>query len=370
MRPKSHFSMHLIPLHIGDLSQATERFKPVHMGLYLRLLMEYYKSEKPLTDDPTELEWISGAEAKAEKDALKMVLRRCFVHFPDQKVYRQKRADREIEVFRLAGIQKRHAILCRHWDSVNPGHQKPTLEEFTSDPNKYYDETTGRIRKAYARNNIVLRDDGHSNTPPGQTNYVPVTSNQEPVTSNQSTPVVPTGTAHDRPPSDASLAEAIYAIYPRKQGRKKAIAAIQQALKETGITEMEMQSRVKDYKVATDKWAAKDKQFIPFPATWFNQHRFMDDPATWERAEPSGSQNGFSDRKKIEGGATTAADIELGLEPQAEPDGWREVWNELFTAESPAEWADIPKFIRNQIFDRLDEAPPPTSKKRRGGQPN
>lgn len=362
--------MHLIPLHIGDFSQATERFKPVHMGIFLRLLMEYYKSEKPLSDDTAELEWISGAESKSDKDALQLVLRRCFVHFPDEKTYRQKRADRELEAFRVAGLQKRHAILCRHWDSVNPGVRKPTLEEFSKEPSLYYDEATGRIRQLYARSTLELQRMHERDTRLPPPNYVPVTSNQEPSSSNQSTPVVPTGTAHERPPSDASLAEAIYAIYPRKQGRKKAIAAIQQALKETGITEMEMQSRVKDYKLATDKWAAKDKQFIPFPATWFNQHRFMDDPATWERAEPSGSTPGFSDRKKMEGGATTAADIELGLELQAEPDAWREVWNELFTAETPAEWADIPKFIRNQIFDRLDESPPSTSKKRRGGPPN
>lgn len=358
--------MHLIPLHIGDLSQATERFKPVHMGLYLRLLMEYYKSEKPLTDDLTELEWISGAEAKTEKDALQMVLRRCFVHFPDQKVYRQKRADREIEAFRLAGIQKRHAILCRHWDGVNPGHQKPTLEEFTAEPNKYYDEATGRIRKAYARNNFVLQEGDDGNTAPGQTNYVPVTSNQEPSSSNLSTPVVPTGTTHERPPSEESLAEAIYAIYPRKEGKKKAIQAILKAIKDSGITEMEMQVRVKAYKLATDKWAAKDKQFIPFPATWFNQHRFMDDPAMWERADTGGSTPGFFGQKKERGGAEVGDGIELGLNMQmAEPEGWRAAWAVLFSAPCPDEWADVPKNIRLQIFDHLDEPPPETAKKKK-----
>lgn len=358
--------MHLIPLHIGDLSQATERFKPVHLGLYLRLLMEYYKSEKAITDDITELEFISAAETKADKDALQMVLRRCFVHFPDQKVYRQKRADREIEAFRLAGIQKRHAILCRHWDGVNPGHQKPTLEEFTAEPNKYYDEATGRIRKAYARNNFVLQEGDDANTAPGQTNYVPVTSNQEPSSSNLSTPVVPTGTTHERPPSEESLAEAIYAIYPRKEGKKKAIQAILKAIKDSGITEMEMQVRVKAYKLATDKWAAKDKQFIPFPATWFNQHRFMDDPAMWERADTVGSTPGFFGQKKERGGAEAGDGIELGLNLQtAEPEGWRAAWAVLFSAPCPDEWADVPKNIRLQIFDHLDEPPPETAKKKK-----
>lgn len=362
--------MHLIPLHIGDFSQATERFKPVHMGIFLRLLMEYYKSEKPLSDDTAELEWISGAESKSDKDALQLVLRRCFVHFPDEKTYRQKRADRELEAFRVAGLQKRHAILCRHWDSVNPGVRKPTLEEFSKEPSLYYDEATGRIRQLYARSTLELQRMHERDTRLPPPNYVPETSNQEPSSSNQSTPVVPTGTAHERQPSKESLAEAIYLVYPRKEGRKKALEAITKALKQSGLTEIEMQARVRAYKEATDRWPEKDKRFIPFPATWFNQHRFMDDPAMWERPDSGSPEHGFFGPKKMEGGPVDGAAIELGLSIGAqEPMGWRDVWPELYKAPCPAEWADVPRDVRGKIFDRLDEIPEatPSPQKKKGG---
>jgi len=138
--------MHIIPFNIGDFSQATERFKPVHLGIFLRLLMEYYKSEKALTDDATEIEWIAGVETKSERDALMLVLRRCFVHDAARKVWVQKRVEREIQKFELAGLQKRHANVCKYWAKTNPSSKCPTLEEFLADPSKYHDETTHRVR--------------------------------------------------------------------------------------------------------------------------------------------------------------------------------------------------------------------------------
>lgn len=342
--------MHLIPLHIGDFSQATERFKPVHMGLYLRLLMEYYKSEKGLPDSQDELEWVSGAESKADKDALQMVLRRCFVHFPDQNVYRQKRADREIESYRLAGIQKRHAILCRHWESVNPGAKKPSLEEFTAEPNRYYDEATGRIRKVYDRKQLVLQSPDAGDTSLPLPNYVPVTSNQEPETSNLSTPIVPEGTRHRKLPNQESLAEAIYLIYPRKEGKKDAIQKILKALKESGLTELEMQNRVKAYKAATDQWPKDQRRYIPLPATWFHKGRYMDDPAMWERADDVNQRPGFGGQKKEKGAGSPES-----KKPAPEPDwDWLEVAGEMGLTIT-CRWLELPASTRFEIRQARDK---------------
>jgi len=300
--------MHIIPFNIGDFSQATERFKPVHLGIFLRLLMEYYKSEKALTDDATEIEWIAGVETKSERDALMLVLRRCFVHDAIQKVWIQKRVEREIDRFHQNGLEKRYAILCRHWKSVNGEAERPTLETFLSDPSRYYDEQTRHIRQLSASNTPVIHPYESSNTETGQANYYTVTSNQKPETRNQnSTPIVPKGTDSpppfgsdldsDRPPPPTDQSEtgkkkkgsrpklvwteetkAIYLAYPRKIAPDAALRAIQKRLAQ-GIPAATLLAAVTAYATAT---AGTEREFIPHPATWFNAGRFADDPAEWK----------------------------------------------------------------------------------------
>lgn len=71
-------------------------------------------------------------------------------------------------------------------------------------------------------------------------------------------------------------AELLYQIYPRKVGRPHALRAIRRALRQYGYDHLH---------AATQTYAARaqslNPQFIPYPATWFNQERFNDDPATW-----------------------------------------------------------------------------------------
>jgi hypothetical protein len=301
--------MHIIPLNIGDFSQATERFKPVHLGIFLRLLMEYYKSEKALVDDMGELEWIAGVESKTDKDALNLVLRRCFVHDPARKVWIQRRSERELENYRLGGIQKRYAILCRFWDSVNPGSKKPTLEEFTANVAMYYDEATRRIRPLHGKHTLVLQSYSDRNTELPILNYDTETRNQKPVTSNQNTPIVPKGTDTVGLPKAEDCAEAIYALYPKKVGRLAALKAIDKALRTSGLTELEMQGKVRDFAKAIQQRLKQDPTysltFVPHPATWFNQGRYMDDPAEWSRMNPVASK-GRDLAEKKEGGAPPA----------------------------------------------------------------
>lgn len=345
--------MHIIPFNIGDFSQATERFKPVHLGIFLRLLMEYYKTENALPNVPMDLEFIAAVESKSEREALAFVLRRCFVLDEQRKVWIQKRVERELEQYRANGVQKRYAILCRWWEKVNSGVKCPTLEEFTESPAKYYDETTRRVRVLSSRNTLVLKSYGDCNTDLPKPNYDTVTSNQEPVNSNQITPIVPKGTDTSGLPKAEQVAEAIYALYPRKVGRKPAIAAIIKAMKSTGLLEMDMQNRVRAYAAAVATWPEQDKTFIPNPSTWFNQQRFMDDPATWLRTNPVNPNPGFGPQKKGWGRAEPtleADDIELGLgDGDEEPTGWVGGWMELYDSAVPETWADVPPAIRERI---------------------
>lgn len=76
-------------------------------------------------------------------------------------------------------------------------------------------------------------------------------------------------------------AENVYDLYPRKVGKKPAIQKIAAAIKQFGV------EKVTD---ATKLFAAAwigttELNFCPHPATWYGQHRFNDDPATWARAE-------------------------------------------------------------------------------------
>lgn len=73
----------------------------------------------------------------------------------------------------------------------------------------------------------------------------------------------------------------IYAEYPRKVGREKALSAINVALKK--VKADDLLAKVKEYAQAVAQWPASEKQYVPNPATWFNQGRWEDDPETWKR---------------------------------------------------------------------------------------
>ena len=76
-------------------------------------------------------------------------------------------------------------------------------------------------------------------------------------------------------------AEEIYKLYPRKVGKPIALKKIEKAIKEVGFDELK--KRVLAYAGATSRWDEEDRRFIPYPATWFNQGRYDDDPREWER---------------------------------------------------------------------------------------
>jgi hypothetical protein len=72
----------------------------------------------------------------------------------------------------------------------------------------------------------------------------------------------------------------IYDAYPKKVGRPAAVKAIARALKHNSFNRLHE---------LTLKYAeavkGADLQFIPHPATWFNQERYNDDPKTWTRSD-------------------------------------------------------------------------------------
>lgn len=74
-------------------------------------------------------------------------------------------------------------------------------------------------------------------------------------------------------------AESIYAAYPKKVGRPTAIKAIEKAILKFGVPLL-----LEKTKAFADARAG-NLDFVPHPATWFNQERFNDDPSTWRPSD-------------------------------------------------------------------------------------
>ena len=85
-----------------------------------------------------------------------------------------------------------------------------------------------------------------------------------------------------KPMTDTQKAERIYKEYPKQVGRGKAIASIVKALK-NGADPNIVINAVIAYGRATNSWPAEDRQYIPNPATWFNQERWTDDQSEWTK---------------------------------------------------------------------------------------
>lgn len=101
----------------------------------------------------------------------------------------------------------------------------------------------------------------------------------QPERTGESTPEKTLSARPEPKDSDSMLDEMcllIYDAYPKKVGRPAAIRAIRSAIgRELSPI---LLSKTRDYAAAVK---GKDPRYIPHPATWFNQERYNDDPATW-----------------------------------------------------------------------------------------
>jgi len=77
--------------------------------------------------------------------------------------------------------------------------------------------------------------------------------------------------------STESVISEIYQAYPKKVGKPDALRKIKAALKTTPAEDLLRLTQ--QYGQAVN--GIVEKQFIPNPATWYNQQRYSDDPETW-----------------------------------------------------------------------------------------
>ncbi len=87
-------------------------------------------------------------------------------------------------------------------------------------------------------------------------------------------------------PKPSTTADQIYDAYPRKVGRKAAIVKINVAIKDVAkradIDDPSgwLLKQVQQY-ANSPKLKETELQYIPHPATWFNQARYDDEPSAW-----------------------------------------------------------------------------------------
>jgi hypothetical protein len=132
----------------------------------------------------------------------------------------------------------------------------------------------------------------HSSLPPGKNNTTKSTKEKE---TKKSTP---TGSF------DEVIHQGIYDAYPKKVGRPAALKAIARAIKK-GADPARLLELTQKYAAAVKD---TDPQFIPHPATWFNQERFNDDPSTWERTSGDKRTRGSSPINASNSNADAAGD--------------------------------------------------------------
>lgn len=218
--------MHYYKRNLGDYAKKAGRLSMLQHGSYTLLIDACYDREQfPTLDEAIEWTWASSA---AEIEAVEFVLRKFFTL--EDGVYVQKRIQEEIAEYRLkAETNKRIAT----------------------------ERETNRKQKNTNRSPVV-------NEPPP--NHKPLTINQEPVV----TPLPPDGGET----VDAKF-EAFWMAYPKKVGKgatRKAWDRVKQP-----AASLDLILKALSWQVASEQWTKNGGQFIPNPATYLNQQRWLDE---------------------------------------------------------------------------------------------
>src|SRR5699024_3006027 len=85
--------------------------------------------------------------------------------------------------------------------------------------------------------------------------------------------------------------EALWKLYPRKQGKKDALKHYKRAVKE-GTTDDEIEAGIQSYVGYIEKNSI-DKRYVKHGSAWFNQEGWLDEYTTENQTKPSG--NNFID---------------------------------------------------------------------------
>jgi uncharacterized protein YdaU (DUF1376 family) len=226
--------MHYYQFNIGDYASHTRYLTPMQDLAYRRLLDLYYLQEKPIPkDNPAVLIGLSDCSTDVER-----VLNEYFLL--TEKGWVNKRADEAIREF----------------------HSKK--------------KTASLAGKKSAEARKANKDTGLERPLNEPINSVQPTNNHKPITINQE-PII---TTPPKPPKgvDDSFEE-FWKMYPKKIGKGGAEKAWEKI--RSAKDNLDAIKKALSWQTKSEQWTKDKGQFIPLPATYLNQQRWLDEkPST------------------------------------------------------------------------------------------
>ena len=222
--------MHYYQHNIGDYRRDTAHLTLLEHGVYRQLMDQYYLNEKPLPLDLDKLYRLMSVHTEEEKNAIKNVLEDFFMEVKDG--YTHKRCQVAIAEYH-SQIEKKVKASNARW---NKGEDAPAMHMDTTC------NAHGMLTK----------------------NQEPLTNNHKPKTKNH------------KPSKKLVLAnddfEQFWSLYPKKVSRAKALESwIKQKPKlDEVLHALSWQKSSKD-------WFESNGKYVPYPATYLNQHRWKDE---------------------------------------------------------------------------------------------
>lgn len=211
--------MHYYQHNISDYRADTGHLTLLEHGCYHQLLDQYYLNEDPLPLDIDKIFRLLSARTEDEKKAIKNVLKDFFVE--TEGGFIQRRCDDEIKFY----------------------HDRIDLAA------KAGRKSAEKRANSNGRSTLVQRAFNQL-----------ITNNQEPITNN-----------HIDISSDFDI---FWQEFPKKTGKEA-------ARKSWNKTRPNLQDVLKAlaWQKQSKQWFEKGGQFIPNPATYLNQHRWLDEPS-------------------------------------------------------------------------------------------
>lgn len=236
--------------YIGDFQRDTGHLSLTERGAYLCLIHHYYATEKPLPDDHAALCRIAGAITKTERDSVRAVM--SFFTVVDSGLMHAR-----IE----AEIQKAGELSTTNRDIAVAREAKRRAEKLAKQENEH---------------STLRAPDVPRNEHELSTHQTPDTINRKETCASDESRVtdLPAKKA-ERERVTAELFAELWAAYPRKRAKDEALKAFARRKPDRELLAAMLAALAKQS--ASEDWQRDEGKFIPYPATWINGGRWLDD---------------------------------------------------------------------------------------------
>lgn len=242
--------MNYYPHHIGDYTKNTAHLSMLEDGAYRRLIDMYYTREKPLPLDMQTVYRLARARTKQERIAIDAVLQEFFIN--TDFGFLHSRCEKEI-----TNAQSRISAAQKNGTKGGRPKGHGLQEDSGSEENNPLgsDVNPNGLSMGYGNE---TQEKAHQSQKPKANNHKPI-----------KTPLSPQAGKDDG-------FELFWNVYPKKVGK----VAAQKAWLNTGLNQIdaEIVLNALGWQSKSEQWLKDNGQFIPNPATYLNQKRWMDEP--------------------------------------------------------------------------------------------